>query len=83
MSTTFTPKEQAERKKLALLGSYEIESIGMHLRDNLPTEQEYSYLRCMVLRILDLNSIAMSELGEDDSRETEEMRSVLEVGHGI
>ena len=74
----FTEEQQAERKKLALFGTYEIESIGMHLRDNLPNEQEYGYMRCMVLRILDLNSIATSELDGDMGRDTDEMRRVLE-----
>lgn len=78
MSTTFTPEQLAERKTLALHATYEVESIVMCMKDNLPKEQEYSYLRCMVKRIYDLNSIAMLELGGDTGQETEEVRRVAE-----
>lgn len=78
MSTTFTPEQLAERKTLALHATYEMESIGLHLKENLPTELEYRHLRCMVLRILELNSVSMSVMGGDDGRETEDMRRVVE-----
>lgn len=78
MSGAFTPEQKAEREELALFCAYEIDSIGLHLRDNLPAESEYLYLRCMVLRILELNSVAMSVVGGNAMRQTEVMRSVVE-----
>ena len=78
MSSAFTPEQKAERDVLALKCTYEIDAISMHLRDNLPSELEYGHLRCMVLRILELNSITMSVTGFDDTRETEDMRRILE-----
>lgn len=77
---TLTPEQKAKREELALFATYEIEAITTRLRDNLPTEREYLHLRSMVLRVLELNSVAMSVLGGDDSRETTEIRSVVE-GH--
>ena len=77
-TAAFTSEQKAEREKVALLGTYEIDSIGLHLKENLPTELEYRHLRCMVLRILELNSVAMSVVGGDDGRETEGMRRVVE-----
>lgn len=74
---TFTPEQQAERLHLGLRASYEVDSIAMHMRDNLPAEQEYAYLRALVLRILDLNGVAMSVLGGDEGRSTAEMRRAL------
>ena len=78
MSKTFTSEQLAERKTLALHATYEMESIAMHMKGNLPTEQEYSYLRCMVQRILNLNSNAMFELGGSTGQETEDIRRVVE-----
>ncbi len=78
MSDAFTPEQQAERERLALFSTYEIDAIGQHLRGNLPKELEYRHLRCMVLRILELNSVAMSVMGCDDECATEEMRRVVE-----
>lgn len=73
-----TAEEHAAREEVALLATYEIDAIAMHLRSNLPTEIEYGHLRCMVLRVLELNSIAMSVLGGDDARELKEMRGLVE-----
>lgn len=78
MSTALTSKQKAERDELALLSSYEIDSIGRHLKENLPAGPEYLYLRCMVLRVIELSSVVMSVMGGDDTRKTEEMRSVVE-----
>lgn len=78
-AATFTAKQRAERDELALFCTYEIESIGMHLRAHLPTEPEYLFLRSMVLRVIELNSAAMSVLGGEDDRTTEELRRVLEM----
>lgn len=78
--TTLTLEQKAKREELALFATYEIEAITTHLRDNLPTEAEYGYLRCMVLRILELNSAAMSVLGGEDDIETAKLRRVVE-GH--
>lgn len=81
--TPFTPEQQAERLDAALRCAYEVESIAMHLNAHLPTEPEYLFLRSMVLRILDLNSVAMSALGDDHDRTTLEMLSVIKGGnHG-
>ena len=78
MSKTLTPEHKAERDELALFSAYEIEAVARHLKDNLPTELEYVHLRCLVLRILALNSVAMSALGGDDGRKTADMRRVVE-----
>lgn len=75
---TLTLEQKAKREELALFATYEIESVSMHLRDNLPTEPEYLFLHCMVLRILELNSVAMSVLGGEHDRDTAEMRRVVE-----
>lgn len=77
---TFTPEQKAKREELALFATHEIEAITTHLRDNLPTEAEYGHMRCMVLRILELNSAAMSVLGGEDDVGTAKLRSVVE-GH--
>lgn len=77
-TAAFTPEQKAEREQVALLGTYEIDSIGLHLMENLPTEAEYRFMRCMVLRILELNSVSMSVMGGDDTRETEAMSRVVE-----
>lgn len=68
-----TPNLTSQREDLPLLCAYEIESICVHLRDCLPTEPEYLFLRSMVLRIFALNSVAMSVLGGDATRTTEEL----------
>lgn len=73
-----TPEQKTEREKLALSCAYEIEAITMHLRDNLPTELEYGHLRCMVLRILKLNSVIASVIGLDEVWATEDMRRFVE-----
>lgn len=83
MSAPYTPEQQAERLSAALRCAYEVESIAMHLNDHLPTELEYGFLRGMVLRILDLNSVAMSALGDDHDRTTAAMLGVIKGGnHG-
>lgn len=75
----FTIEQQAERRDLALQCTYEVEAVTRHLNANLPMEQpEYQHLRALVIRILSLNSVAMSVLDDDDGRKTEEMHSVVE-----
>jgi len=74
------PWQRAERDELALSCVEEIESISVHLRSNLPNESEYLFLRSMVLRVIELNSVAMSVLSGEDDRTTEELRRVLEMG---
>lgn len=79
----FTPDEQAQRMDAALRCTYEVESIARHLNGNLPNESEYLFLRYMVLRILDLNGVAMSALGDDRDRTTAEMLGAIGGGfHG-
>lgn len=78
IEAAFTPKQKAEREQLVLFSTYEIDSIGRHLVENLPTEPEWLFMRSMVLRIIELNSIAMSVTGGDDERKTTDMRRVVE-----
>lgn len=64
---------------IALHATHEVEMVALHLNRELPVEQsEYLHLRALVVRILDLNSVAMSFLGHDFDRDTEEMRRVVE-----
>jgi len=76
----FTSEQKAERLSAALQCTYEIESIAIHLNDHLPTEPEYMFLRSLVLRIFDLNSVAMSALDKDQTRTTADMWSVINLG---
>ncbi len=75
-----SPKEmEAQRLRIALHATYEVDAIARHLNANLPMEQpEYQHLRSLVIRIFDLNSVVMSVLGDDDCRCTAEMRGVLD-----
>ncbi|MCT9810146.1 hypothetical protein N0K08_05850 [Acidovorax sp. Be4] len=79
---TFSSEQQAERLGAALRCTYEVESIAMHLNDNLPTEPEYMFLRSLVLRIFDLNSVAMSALDKDQTRTTADLWGVINRGGG-
>lgn len=74
---TFNPEEQAQRLSCALEATYEIESISRHLAQNLPDDADQLFLRGLVLRLNQLNSIAISVLGNDDSRDTNEMQKTL------
>ena len=79
MSKTFTPEHMAEREELALHAACEVEMVARHLNGELPMEQpEYQHLRALVVRVLKLNSVVMSVLGDDDGREIEDMRRVVE-----
>ena len=73
----FTPEEQAQRLNCALEATYEIESISRHLAQNLPNGADQLFMRGLVLRLNELNSIAISVLGSDDSRDTSEMQKIL------
>lgn len=76
MNETFTPEQKAERAELALHAAYEVEMVARHLNGEL--QPEYQHLRALVVRVLKLNSVVMSVLGDDDGRETEDMRRVVE-----
>ncbi len=73
----FTPEEQAQRLNCALEATYEIESISRHLAQNLPNDADQLFLRGLVLRLNQLNSIAISVLGNDNSRDTDDMQKTL------
>lgn len=73
-------EQKAERLDAALQCAYEIESIAIHLNDHLPTEPEYMFLRSLVLRIFELNSVAMSALDKDQTRATPDMWGVIKRG---
>lgn len=73
-------EQKAERLDAALQCAYEIESIAIHLNHHLPTEPEYMFLRSLVLRIFDLNSVAMSVLDKDQVRTTADLWDVIRRG---
>lgn len=76
----FSRDQEAERLGAALRCTYEVESIAIHLNDHLPTEPEYMFLRSLVLRMFDLNSVAMSALDKDQTRTTADMWGVINRG---
>lgn len=77
----FSSEEKAQRLSCALEATYEIESISRHLAQNLPDDDvDQLFLRSLVLRLHQLNSIAMSVLGSDSNRGADEMQKILTGG---
>ena len=70
-------QEKARRLHCALEATYEIDSIARHLAKNLPSDTEQIFYRGLLLRVIELNSLAISVLGDDDSRATSEMNKIL------
>ena len=76
----FTKKQEVERMRVALFATYQINALAEHLKGNLPEESEYSFMGPLLARIIELDSVIMSVLGDDRGRSTEEMRGIVEEG---
>lgn len=77
MATAIIPKERAD---LALQATYEMETLIGAIKREMANEDtsESEYLLPLFLRrMADINCVAMSVLGGDDGRKTEEMREVI------
>ena len=78
MTTVLTHEQKEERAGLALEATWEIESIAGLLQRELPTEADSMYLKSLVRRLQELNSAAMSLLGEADFP-TETLRKTIQI----
>ena len=70
----------AERVRLAAQATHQIESLLYALRRELNHEDaspDTTLMMSMVIRLKELNSVAMSMLDDDDLRETTEMKDVV------
>jgi len=72
-----TPAQKRDRASLALNATYEIEVVLDMLKRGLPADVNCLGLAVLIRRVQDLNSVAMSVWGGDDTRPTDEMRTVV------
>lgn len=73
-----TAEQEAERQRIALAATWEVDSLVRHLNATLPDAEECMHVRAFAVRIRQLNSVVMSVLDCDHGRSTQQMDDIVE-----